>query len=154
MQRLLTEVLTVALSREFTYALYMPLAGGEDEAVRNLLALQGFAETERSGRTVLAVDMRQPIVLSRNVDTAIKAPLSSAPRVREAVRAAHRRLQASLTKLQPGCLVLSLSAGVIYHRMVQRITACPPSRWCRGSWGRIFAYPSARCCAAWRCQTR
>ena len=124
MQLLLTEVLTVALSREFTYALYMPLAGGEDEAVRNLLALQGFAETERSGRTVLAVDMRQPIVLSRNVDTAIKAPLSSAPRVREAVRAAHRRLQASLTKLQPGCLVLSLSAGVIYHRMVQRITAC------------------------------
>ena len=67
--------------------------------------------------------MRRPIVLSRNVDTAIKAPLSTAPRVVAAVANAHRRLQAALTKLQPGSLVLSLSAGVIYHRLLQRITA-------------------------------
>ena len=66
--------------------------------------------------------MRCPIVLSRNVDTAVKAPFSSSPRVLSAIANAHRRLQAALTKLQPGSLVLSLSAGVIYHRLLQRIT--------------------------------
>ena len=39
-----------------------------------------------------------------------------------AIAGAHRRLQAALTKLQPGSLVLSLSAGVIHHRLLQRIT--------------------------------
>jgi len=33
-----------------------------------------------------------------------------------------RNEMAALTKLQPGSLVLSLSAGVIYHRLLQRIT--------------------------------
>ena len=72
----------------------------------------------------LAVDMRRPIVLTRNVDTAIKAPLSSNPRVLAAVANAHRRLQRSLTEMYPGCLVLSMSAGVIYQRLLQRIAAC------------------------------
>ena len=68
--------------------------------------------------------MRQPIILSNNVDTTIKPPLSTAPSVVAAVAAAHRRLQEMLTHLQPGSLVLSLSAGVIYHRLLQRITEC------------------------------
>ena len=68
--------------------------------------------------------MRQPIILSNNVDTTIKPPLSTAPPVVAAVAEAHRRLQEAMTKLQPGSLVLSLSAGVIYHRLLRRITAC------------------------------
>lgn len=78
----------------------------------------------REGYDVLGVDMRCPIVLSRNVETAIKAPLSTSPRVQTAIAEAHRRLQSMLTRLQPGSLVLSLSAGVIYHRLLQRITRC------------------------------
>ena len=123
-QLLLTEVLTTALSREYTYALYCPLEGAVSGYGRQLAQLQGFVPVQhREGYDVLGVDMRRPIVLSRNVDTAIKAPLSTAPRVVAAVANAHRRLQAALTKLQPGSLVLSLSAGVIYHRLLQRITA-------------------------------
>lgn len=120
-QLLITEVLTLALSREFTYALYLPLEGAVSGYGRQLLTLQGFVPAGDSTDT-LAVDMRCPIVLSRNVDTAVKAPFSSSPRVLAAIAAAHRRLQAALTKLQPGSLVLSLSAGVIYHRLLQRIT--------------------------------
>ena len=120
-QLLITEVLTLALSREFTYALYLPLEGAVSGYGRQLLALQGFVPAGES-TDALAVDMRCPIVLSRNVDTAVKAPFSSSPRVLAAIAAAHRRLQAALTKLQPGSLVLSLSAGVIYHRLLQRIT--------------------------------
>lgn len=120
-QLLITEVLTLALSREFTYALYLPLEGAVSGYGRQLLTLQGFVPVGDS-TDALAVDMRCPIVLSRNVDTAVKAPFSSSPRVLAAIAAAHRRLQAALTKLQPGSLVLSLSAGVIYHRLLQRIT--------------------------------
>ena len=120
-QLLVTEVLTLALSREFTYALYLPLEGAVSGYGRQLLTLQGFVPAGES-TDALAVDMRCPIVLSRNVDTAVKAPFSSSPRVLAAIAAAHRRLQAALTKLQPGSLVLSLSAGVIYHRLLQRIT--------------------------------
>ena len=123
-QLLLTEVLTTALSREYTYALYCPLEGAASGYGRQLAQLQGFVPVQhREGYDVLGVDMRCPIVLSRNVDTAIKAPLSTSPRVLSAVAEAHRRLQAALTRLQPGSLVLSLSAGVIYHRLLQRITA-------------------------------
>ena len=120
-QLLITEVLTLALSREFTYALYLPLEGAVSGYGRQLLTLQGFVPAGDS-TDALAVDMRCPIVLSRNVDTAVKAPFSSSPRVLAAIAASHRRLQAALTKLQPGSLVLSLSAGVIYHRLLQRIT--------------------------------
>ena len=120
-QLLITEVLTLALSREFTYALYLPLESAVSGYGRQLLTLQGFVPAGDS-TDALAVDMRCPIVLSRNVDTAVKAPFSSSPRVLAAIAAAHRRLQAALTKLQPGSLVLSLSAGVIYHRLLQRIT--------------------------------
>ena len=122
-QLLLTEVLTTALSREYTYALYCPLEGAVSGYGRQLAQLQGFVPVQhREGCDVLGVDMRCPIVLSRNVETAIKAPLSTSPRVQDAITEAHRRLQSMLTRLQPGSLVLSLSAGVIYHRLLQRIT--------------------------------
>ena len=96
-QLLITEVLTLALSREFTYALYLPLEGAVSGYGRQLLTLQGFVPAGDS-TDALAVDMRCPIVLSRNVDTAVKAPFSSAPRVLAASAAAHRRLQAALTQ--------------------------------------------------------
>ena len=124
-QLLLTEALTLALGREYTYALYCPTESAADGWVRELLRLQGFVSVPKDcGRGVLAVDMRRPIILSNNVNTTVKPPLSTAPSVIAAVASAHRRLQETLTKLQPGSLVLSLSAGMIYHRLLQRITAC------------------------------
>ena len=124
-QLLLTEVLTLALGREYTYAIYMPLEGFADAWARDLLRLQGFVPVPGScSRIALAVDMRQPIILSNNVGTTIKPPLSTAPMVVAAVAAAHRRLQETMTLLQPGGLVLSLSAGVIYHRLLRHITEC------------------------------
>lgn len=125
-QLLLTEVLTLALRQEYTYALYCPLEGAAGTCAREILSLQGFLPVHPAGeeRELMAVDMRRPIVLTRNVDTAIKAPFSTNARVLSAVAAAHRKLQRALTELYPGCLVLSMSAGVIYHRLLHRITAC------------------------------
>ena len=90
-QLLLTEVLTLALSREYAYGLYCPLEGAASAFARQLILRQGF--------------------------------VASRPAVAAAVSAARIRLQEALTGLYPGNLVLSLSAGVIYHRLLQRITA-------------------------------
>ena len=121
-QLLLTEVLTLALSREYAYGLYCPLEGAASAFARQLILRQGFVAVAGE-KDALAADMRRPLVLSRNVDTAIKQPLASRPAVAAAVSAARIRLQEALTGLYPGNLVLSLSAGVIYHRLLQRITA-------------------------------
>ena len=125
-QLLLTEALTYALRREYTYAFCCPFQGSFPPQVREVLTLQGFVPSPAApdGREVLVVDMRNPIVLSRNLDTVIKAPMVDAPRVREAVDRAHRRLQRTLTSLYPGSLVLSLSAATLHRRLVGRIAAC------------------------------
>ncbi len=129
-QLLLTEVLTLALRQEYAYALFCP-AEATVSYVREILSLQGFVTAPvESDQELLAVDMRRPIVLTRNMDTTIKAPLSANPRVLAVLSEAHRRLQKALTALYPGCLVLSMSAGVIHHRLLHRITACngvPPT---------------------------
>ena len=124
-QLLVTEVITLALRQEYAYALFCP-ADAPAPCVREILGLQGFvtAQVDAGDQELLAVDMRRPIVLTRNVETAIKAPLASSPAVLSAVGSAHRRLQRSLTELYPGCLVLSMSAGVIYQRLLRKIAAC------------------------------
>ncbi len=124
-QFLLTEVLTTALRQEFTFALYCP-AEASVGYVREVMDLQGFvpAPVRDRDQELLVVDMRRPIVLTRNVETTIKAPLNANPRVLSAVAAAHRKLQKALTELYPGCLVLSMSAGVVYQRLLRRIAAC------------------------------
>ncbi|MGM9661957.1 MAG: nicotinate-nicotinamide nucleotide adenylyltransferase [Oscillospiraceae bacterium] len=120
-QQLLTEVLTRALHREYTFALFCPLESASP-VVEETLRLQGFIPAPFEGAGWRMVDMGSPIVLTRNLETTIKEPLAHAPRVRSAITAAHRRLQRTLAELYPGSLVLSLSAATIHHRLLQRIT--------------------------------
>ena len=125
-QLLLTEVLALGLGQELSYALFCPLSdSGTPAWVSDLLALQGFLPVPVGGRRdLLAVDMRRPIVLTRNVETTLKSPLSSDSGVIAAMAAAHRRLQKELTGLYPGSLVLSISAAVTHRRLLHRIAAC------------------------------
>ena len=125
-QLLLTEILALGLGQELSYALFCPLSEGTVPAwIGDLLALQGFLPVSVGGRRdLLAVDMRRPIVLTRNVETTIKAPLSADSHVLSAIAAAHRRLQKALTSLYPGSLVLSISAAVTHRRLLHRIAAC------------------------------
>ena len=125
-QLLLTEVLTMALRQEYTYALFYPVETSVPAYAREILTLQGFVPIPIAGdgRELMAADMQKPVVLNRNMDTTIKAPLSTNPRVLAALGTAHRRLQKALTGLYPGCLVLSISSSVIHHRLLHRITSC------------------------------
>ncbi len=125
-QLLLTEALTYALRQEYTFAFYDPLLGSLPAYVREVLTLQGFvpAPASRLTRELLVVDMRNPIVLTRNLDTVVKAPLVDSIRIRRVLSAAHRRLQKTLTGLYPGNLVLSISATTLHRRLVGQIAAC------------------------------
>ena len=122
-QLLLTEALAKALEEHCSYAMFLP---EEDPGEASLGAVirQGFAEAENfeGKRRLWLVDMHAPLVLVQNLETTLKEPFSSSPRILKAIHKAHRELQTAITKLYPGELVLSLSASVIYHRLVDKIT--------------------------------
>lgn len=80
------------------------------------------AENFEGKRRLWLVDMHAPLVLVQNLETTLKEPFSSSLRILRAIHKAHRELQAAMTRLYPGQLVLSLSASVIYHRLVDKIT--------------------------------
>lgn len=125
-QWLLSEALAAALAKDCTYALFHPChaqLGGK--AALSALQRQGFLPMADStqGRQTWLVDMRSPVVLIQNMETTIKEPFSSSSRILAAIRGAHRSLQTAMTALYPGELVLSLSSGIIHHRLIDKITA-------------------------------
>lgn len=125
-QLLLAEALAEALESDCTYALFYPLhqhfCSPETVAA---LQRQGFVRNECSPATqpLYLADMRSPLVLIQNLETTLKEPFASAPAVLEQIVLAHQRLQRALTGLYPGEVVLSLSSGVIHHRLIDKITA-------------------------------
>lgn len=122
-QLLLTEALAKALEQHCSYAMFLP-EEEPGEASQGAVIRQGFAEAENfeGKRRLWRVDMHAPLVLVQNLETTLKEPFSSSPRILRAIHKAHRELQAAMTRLYPGQLVLSLSASVIYHRLVDKIT--------------------------------
>ena len=73
--------------------------------------------------TIYLVDMHEPLMFLHNLETTIKEPFASNPAVLRAIEKNHKKLQIAMTKLYPGNLVLSLSSGVMHHRLVDRITS-------------------------------
>ncbi|MEG2204013.1 MAG: cytidyltransferase-related domain protein, partial [Oscillospiraceae bacterium] len=122
---LLTEVLADALVRDCVCALFHPVAADCPSRVLRALERQGFVRLSApsDARLLLTVDLRAPIVLIQNLETTLKEPFCSNARVLAAGTAAHHRLQTAITGLCPGSLVLSLSAEIIHHRLVDKITA-------------------------------
>lgn len=121
-QLLLTEVLARALAEDCVYAIYYPHSGGCTVEMQDLFHRQGFQQYE-SGRPLFEVDMRTPSVLIQNLESTIQEPLAKNRRVLSAIRRGHQRLQHAIAGLYPGSLVLTLSADVIHHRLLERITA-------------------------------
>ena len=120
-QLLLTEALSQAMGEDCGYAAWYGAAPAAE--VLDLLARQGFvsiAGTEE--RPLLLVDMRSPAVLLQNIPTTLKEPFSSDLQVLASIHKAHHQLQRAICGLYPGALVLSLNAGVIYHRLVGKLT--------------------------------
>ncbi|MPM63092.1 hypothetical protein SDC9_109972 [bioreactor metagenome] len=123
-QILITETLAHCLKNDFTYAMYYNiLSNTNSETVIETLELQGFREIkdERQSKTVYAVDMKFPVCLTLNLESFIKEPLNTNPRVHEAIVNARKRLQKSMTELYPGSLVLSIDNDMINQTLINKI---------------------------------
>lgn len=124
-QLLLTEAIARSFARRCAYALFFAGNGYCPERVVSALERQGFMKASkfREETPLYLVDMHAPLVLMQNLETTLKEPFSSNSRVLRSIQKAHQDLQRVMTRFYPGQLVLSLSAGVIYHRLVDKITA-------------------------------
>ena len=123
-QLLLTEAIARSFAFKCGYALFFPCDGYCPERVSSAIFRQGFVKAPefQEGAPLFLVDMHAPLVLVQNLETTLKEPFSSNPRVLKAIYRAHQDLQLAMTGFYPGQLVLSLSASVIYHRLVDMIT--------------------------------
>lgn len=123
-QILISEILAYSLRNDYTYALYHNIITSIDSVdVLETLELQGFfrIHDEESEKKVYAVDMKFPICLTLNLESFIKDPLSTNPRVHEAIVNARKRLQKSITDLYKGSLVLSLDNDMINQTLINKI---------------------------------
>ena len=127
-QLLVTELLARALEEEYVYAVFYPHDRRITPELEDVLRRSGFVAREED-LPIREVDMRAPVVLIQNLETTIQEPLNRNPHVLAAIRKGHESLQLAMTRLYPGCLVLPLSADIIHHRLLEKITAynCVPS---------------------------
>lgn len=123
-QWVVTEALAHCLKNDFTYALYYSAWMHRDSHAVDVLHKQGFLQIPcgKTPRPVYAVDMKSPIVLINNIQTAVKAPFNSNLRVLEVMDKTHCRLQQSLTYLYPGTLVLDINTNVMNYGIISKIT--------------------------------
>ena len=126
-QLLLVEVVTQALARNLSFAMFVAERGLTSKEVIFALERQGFVRPmgreDSEKRIVYMADMHEPLLLLHNLETTIKEPFASSAAVLKAIERNHKKLQLTMTKLYPGNLVLSLSSGIMHHRLVDRITA-------------------------------
>ena len=125
MQILITEMLTELLARDYTFAIYHPAdAAGLSSDVTDALCRQGFVNIAPEGDApVFAVDMRDPIIVFKDVETVIKSPLNKSAAVLQTIEEAHGRLLGTLTSIFPGKLVLSFHTGAVYSKIMERVAA-------------------------------
>jgi len=120
-QYLLTETLAHYLEQDYGYAIYLGKPAKETEDV---LRRQGFLQAAMpiDPNVLYVVDMRSPLTLLKNIETTIKEPFNHSERLLAVVEQSHKRLQEVMTTLYPGNLVLSIDAGIMHHKMLQKIT--------------------------------
>ena len=121
----LSELLSHGLLQGCTYALWAGTPEADFAALQSALGLRGFvpAPDLAEGANLLQCDLREPIVVLRNLPTTFKAPLAHSPVLRHVAQTTHIRLMQAVSGLFPGNLVLDLSSAVIQQSLAERITA-------------------------------
>ena len=117
-QMMITELLTELIARDYTYAVYDPVEKDADDRVLKALKKQGFVHI---GNGLYAVDMKAPVVIFKDVETVIKAPLNKNPRVIRAIEEAHDSLLSVMAGLYPGKLLLSFNTGAIQNKIISKM---------------------------------
>ncbi len=122
-QLLLTELIMYSFGHRCDYAVFYPEGGSYTNRVASAMVRQGFVHPEEApeNTAIYVVDMHAPVMLLANMETTLKEPFSSNERILKVIHNAQQELQHSMAKLYPGQLVLSVSASVLYHRMVDKV---------------------------------
>ncbi len=120
-QWLLSRGIIEGLSRSCNFAAYQSdqPAGG---AVRDVLERQGFVPAESAPKTMIA-NMYLPLILLQNLDTTIKEPFASNPRMQKVFLDTHKKMQRAAAGLFPGQLVLSIHSSMLMEEIVTKMTA-------------------------------
>ena len=118
----LSELLTHGLSKGCTHALWIGTAEADSAAIRDGLEQRGFIPAPDLASDALLCDMREPIVVLRNLRATFKQPLAHSPVLRRVTQTTHARLMRAAAGLFPGSLVLDVSSAVIQQSLAERIT--------------------------------
>lgn len=124
LQIITTEVLAEAAAGDITYGIYHPLGEEVNGSIIEVLKRQGFTEIVLRGKSqhVYEVNMKEPIAVIENMDTVLKAPFNTNPRILNILERTHADMQRALTRLNPGNLVLSFNAGIMHQKIVDMVT--------------------------------
>ena len=124
LQIITTEVLAEAAAADITYGIYHPLEENINPHVADVLERQGFTRIETDGviHNVYEVNMKEPVAVIENMDTVLKAPFNTNPRILDILEKTHADMQRALTGLNPGNLVLSFNAGIMHQKIVDMVT--------------------------------
>lgn len=119
----LTEILTALLARDYKYVVFNPIDSRSiNPAITEILKRHGFVNISTDpGKHIYAADMSAPIVLFRDVETVIKAPLNKNPRVLKVLNESHAKLLKTFTDLYPGKLIVSFDTSAVYSRIVDLV---------------------------------
>ncbi len=123
-QILLTETLAFCLSRDYQFAIFKNMMSAPcPQSIYELLNLQGFREISSSNidNPTYAVDMSTPCVLNLDMENILKEPFRSNPKIKALISITRKKLQAALTKLYPGELILSFDSSMLHQSMIRKI---------------------------------
>lgn len=123
-QIIITEILTELIARDYAYAVYHPVdEAGYDPVVLDALSKQGFVNIAPPGsiHPLFAVNMKDPIVIFRDVETIIKNPFNKNPRVLKALDQAHMNLLKVMRRIYPGKLLLSFNTSAMHNKIINKM---------------------------------
>ncbi|HMM70427.1 MAG TPA: cytidyltransferase, partial [Gudongella oleilytica] len=124
MDMILNETLSIALNRDYNYALYSnTMVKGENKKAEEFLSLQGFVKTPYThrGSPILMVDMNNPVSLNLDLENTLKAPYDEDPRVQRVIYESRKKLKKVLADLYPGELLISFNRDMVYSKLIQKI---------------------------------
>ena len=95
---LMGEILSKALEEELVYAVYHPFDRKPQQNIVSALQRQGFVEISIGGRGygIYEVDMKEPVVVIENMNTALKEPFNKSPKMQEILKETHEEMQRAL----------------------------------------------------------
>ena len=124
MDMVLNETLSIAINRDYNYALYANtmIQGENNKAIEHLI-MQGFVKTPFSYKNspILMVDMNNPISINLDLENNLKPPFDSHPRITETITSSRKKIKKALADLYPGELLISFNRTMVYSKLIQMV---------------------------------